>query len=209
MQNEIIQSVSSIATENAGGFPWGLLFSALAAAGAILSALVYCIWSKRLVAVQRDMNAWQTQQRCPELLLVQAYMERHVDNTRVKFYAAHAGASSPSTGFLVTVQLNNPGDVPIHVLRTQLVLEGEMFIGTRNRAFRTGSKYGLIPPHSLMDFFLFAADAEARNLDEWPSIKFLIEYVSGSEARELDLHFAAPDAGPMTGRIPLLPSDSS
>lgn len=182
---------------------WGLLIAGIAAFGALLSPVVYWVWSKRFARIQKQIHAWQELQRAPEIMLVQAHVERHVDAHNVKHYPAHAGASSPSTGFFVAMQLNNPGDAPIHVLHTQLVLEGGEFTGWRDRRFRSGSDYGLIPQHSLKDFFLFAADEHARILDEWPGVRFLIEYVSGSQARKLELRFTAPDVGLATGRIPL------
>lgn len=208
MQPDVMQTISSV-VDGVSGFNWGLLIAGIAAFGALLSPVVYWVWSKRFARIQKQIHAWQEQQRSPEALLVQANMERLVDADGVERYPEYIAGRGSSTGFKVTVQLNNPGDVPIHVLHTQLVLEGTMFTGWLDRKFRSGSEHGLIPPHSLKDFFLFAADEHARVLDEWPAVRFVIEYVSGSEARKLELHFAAPGADPMTGRIPLLLSDSS
>jgi len=203
MQPEVIQTISNV-VGGGGGFDWGFLVAVIAAFGAVLSPIFYWVWSKRFARIQKQIHAWQELQRSPEALLIQAHVERLIDVYRVKYYPAHAGASDPSTGFKVTVQLNNPGDVPIHVLYTQLVLEGELYTGWFSRKFRSDSDYGLIPPHSLKDFFLFAKDPYAKERqDEWPGSRFVIKYVSGSQARDLSLHFASPDVGPITDPVPL------
>jgi len=202
MQPHLMQTISSVGGGD-GEFNWGLLVAGIAAFGALLSPIVYWVWSKRFARIQKQIHAWQKQQRSPEALLVQAHIERLEDAYAVEHYPGHIPGHDPSTGFKVIVQLNNPGDVPIHVLHTRLVLEGTMFTGWLDRKFRSASEHGLIPPHSLKDFFLFAADDQAAARDEWPAVRFLIEYVSGSVARDLELLFAAPDVGLATGRVPL------
>ena len=211
MQSNLIQTLSTIVSNNANsGFDWKLLVAAIAAFGAVLSPIVYWIWSRRFAQIKQNTHEWQKLQRAPEVLFVQAHLERSIDKLNVKRYPGHAGSSNPATGFKVTVQINNPGDVPIHVLYTQLVLEGPLYTGWKTRKFSANSDYGLIPPHSLKDFFLFAEDPHGEEQqDDWPGSRFILKYVSGSQARKLSLHFAAPDVGPMTGPIPLDVLDTS
>jgi len=205
MQSNLIQTLSTIVSTNSG-FDWKLLVTAIAAFGAVASPIVYWIWSRNLAQIQRSMHEWQKRQQAPEASFVQAHVERLIKKLNVKRYPGHAGSSDPVTGFKVTVQINNPGDAPIHVLYTKLVLEGTMYTGWNTRKFSANSDYGLIPPHSLKDFFLFAKDPYSEEQqDEWPGSRFTFKYVSGSQVRELSLHFAAPDAGPMSGPVPLIP----
>jgi len=206
MQSNLIQTLSTIASTNSG-FDWKLLVTAIAAFGAVASPIVYWIWSRNLAQIQRSMHEWQKRQQAPEASFVQAHVERLIKKLNVKRYPADGGSSNPVTGFKVTVQINNPGDAPIHVLYTKLVLEGTMYTGWNTREFSANSDYGLIPPHSLKDFFLFAKDDHARERDEWPGSRFVIEYVSGSQPRELRLHFTSPDVGLMTGPVPLTLND--
>ena len=158
----------------------------------------------RLTRIQTNIHEWQKLQRAPEASLVQAHVERLIKKLNVKRYPGDGGSSNPVTGFKVTVQINNPGDVPIHVLYTQLVLEGSMYTGWETTKFSANHNYGLIPPHSLKDFFLFVEDPHSEEQqDAWPGSRFILKYVSGSQARKLSLQFAAPDVGPMTGPVPL------
>jgi len=202
MDPAVIQTVSGV-VGSGGGFDWGLLFAGLAAGGTLLTALFYWIWSKRLTQVQRRMNAWQAQQKRPELLCVKASIKRVINEQRVKFYPGHGGSSDEHFGYTVKACVNNPGEVPVHVLRTQLVLPDMPFTGVADRKFRSESQFALIPPHSLKDFFLFAKDPAATTADEWPAARFLIEYVSGSKAERLTLQLRVSPSGPPSETVPM------
>ncbi len=181
------------------------LLSSIAATGTVGAAVFYWYWSKKLVQVQRNLFAWQADQKEPKLLTAAAYLIRYVDSSPVMRYPGHSSSSHPHTGFKITLSLNNPGEGQVHVLRFLVRLRPEAYIGWDQRVFRPESRfrYGEFLPHALKNLFLFIQDDAARDQESWPAVDVEVEYVSGSKNRKLIVHCAPPLEGDVGQEVPL------
>ncbi len=160
---------------------------------------------QKLVELTREQHDWMVRQKQPELVVAATYITRYIDTREIKEYPGHLGSSDPHTGFKITLVLNNPSEAHLHVLRLLIRLEGTLYTGWNQRAFRPESRfrYGEFAPHELKELYLFMKDDEARNKEVWPSITVEIEYLSGSQVRTLSLQCEAPNKGITGEQVPL------
>ena len=100
-----------------------LVFSGVAASGAVLAVVLYALFSWRLMQIQRTFQEWQISQRSPVPVVIGSMKaavfgtfppEQHRWYQEIRSERSAEDDQYCDTGFTYLLHLFNPGDTPIY-----------------------------------------------------------------------------------------------